>query len=92
MTVTPKLTVNYGIRYEIYPAPYTDKHALFVWTRPGPKANIQVGGVGETLKTQASMWDMGQVTLRFGVAYRIDDRTVIRSASPASPPIPRVPT
>ncbi len=79
-TVTPKLTVNYGIRYEIYPAPYTDKHGVFRLDPTLPQsANIEVGGVGGNPENAGINVGHGQVTPRFGVAYRIDDRTVIRS-------------
>lgn len=79
-TVTPKLTINYGIRYEIYPAPYTDKHGTFRLDPTLPQsANIEVGGVGGNPRSAGINAGHGMVVPRFGVAYRADERTVIRS-------------
>jgi hypothetical protein len=79
-TVTPKLTVNYGIRYETYPAPYTDKHGAFRLDPNLPQsANIIVGGVGGNPQNAGINVGHGQFVPRFGVVYRLDDRTVVRS-------------
>jgi len=79
-TPTAKLTVNYGIRYEIYPAPYTDKHGAFRLDPTLPQtANIIVGGVGGNPQNAGINVGHGQFVPRFGVAYRLNDRTVIRS-------------
>lgn len=79
-TATPKLTVNFGIRYEIYPAPYTDKHGTFRLDPALPQtANIVVGGVGGNPQNAGIHVGHGQFVPRFGVAYRLDTRTVIRS-------------
>ena len=79
-TATPKLTVNYGIRYEIYPAPYTDKHGAFRLDPNLPQtANIIVGGVGGNPENAGISIGHGQFVPRFGVAYRFDNKTVIRS-------------
>jgi hypothetical protein len=79
-TATSKLTIDYGIRYEIYPAPYTDKHGVFRLDPTLPQsANIEVGGVGGNPVNAGIHVGHGQVTPRFGLAYRLDERTVIRS-------------
>jgi len=79
-TVTSKLTINYGLRYEIYPAPYTDKHGAFRLDPNLPQsANIIVGGVGGNPQNAGIHVGHGQVTPRFGLAYRLNDKTVIRS-------------
>jgi hypothetical protein len=79
-TLTPKLTVNYGVRYEIYPAPYTDKHGAFRLDPNLPQtANIIVGGVGGNPQNAGINVGHGQFVPRFGVAYRLSDTTVIRS-------------
>jgi Carboxypeptidase regulatory-like domain/TonB dependent receptor len=81
-TLTPKLTINYGIRYEIYPAPYTDKHGVFRLDPTLPQtANIVVGGVGGNPQNAGIDVGHGQFTPRLGVAYRLDERTVIRSGA-----------
>jgi hypothetical protein len=79
-TLTPKLTINYGVRYEIDPAPYTDKHGAFRLDPNLPQtANIIVGGVGGNPENAGINVGYGEFVPRFGVAYRLDDRTVIRS-------------
>jgi hypothetical protein len=77
---SPKLTINFGVRYEYYPAPYTDKHGTFRLDPTLPQAaNIEVGGVGGNPQNAGINVGKGQLSPRFGVAYRIDERTVIRS-------------
>ena len=45
-TVTPKLTLTYGIRYEVYPAPYRDRTGASVLLPQLPQsANVEVGGI-----------------------------------------------
>ena len=79
-TATSKLTVNYGIRYEIYPAPYTDKHGTFRLDPTLPQAaNIEVGGVGGNPENAGINVGHGMITPRFGIAYRLDEKTVIRA-------------
>ena len=79
-SATPKLTINYGIRYEFYPAPYTDKHGVFRLDPTLPQtANIEVGGVGGNPRNAGINVGWGQITPRLGLAYRIDEQTVIRA-------------
>ena len=79
-SATPKLTINYGIRYEQYPAPYTDKHGVFRLDPTLPQtANIEVGGVGGNPKNAGIDVGWGQITPRLGLSYRIDPMTVIRA-------------
>ncbi|HSY69346.1 MAG TPA: TonB-dependent receptor, partial [Edaphobacter sp.] len=79
-SATPKLTINYGIRYEQYPAPYTDKHGVFRLDPTLPQtANIEVGGVGGNPRNAGIDVGWGQITPRLGLSYRIDPMTVIRA-------------
>jgi len=79
-TVSPKLTINYGIRYEIYPAPYTDKTGAFRLDPNQPQSsNIEVGGLGGNPRSAGIHAGHGQVVPRFGLVYRLSDRTVVRS-------------
>ncbi len=79
-TLSPKLTINYGIRYEIYPAPYTDKTGAFRLDPTLPQtANIEVGGLGGNPRSAGINAGKGMVVPRFGLAYRLNDKTVIRS-------------
>jgi hypothetical protein len=67
-TISRKLTIDYGIRYEFYPAPRRDHYA---GERYDPATDKVVHGGYDVGK--------GQVAPRFGVAYRLNERTVIRS-------------
>ncbi len=65
--VTRKLTLNYGMRYEFYPAPRRDHWA---GERYDPNTDrVYRGGfdVG---------W--GQIAPRLGIAYRMNEKTVVR--------------
>jgi Carboxypeptidase regulatory-like domain/TonB dependent receptor len=81
-SVTPKLTLNYGVRYEFYPAPYTDKHGVFRLDPTLPQtANIEVGGVGGNPQNAGINVGYGQFTPRLGMAYRLDEATVFRAGA-----------
>ena len=75
--VSPKLTVDYGLRWEYYPI-YSHDHFGAVRFDPSTD-NILIGGFGGTpwdTGADASKKDFGP---RLGVAYRLNDKTVIRS-------------
>ena len=81
-SLTPKLTLNYGVRYEIYPAPYTDKQGAFRLDPTLPQAaNIEVGGVGGNPHNAGINVGHGSFVPRVGIAYRLDEKTVIRSGA-----------
>jgi hypothetical protein len=81
-SLTPKLTLNYGVRYEIYPAPYTDKQGAFRLDPTLPQtANIEAGGVGGNPKSAGINAGHGSFVPRVGIAYRLDERTVIRTGA-----------
>lgn len=68
--VTRNLTINYGLRYEFYPAPRRDHWA---GERYDPTTDkVYRGGfdVG-----------VGQIVPRLGIAYRINEKTVIRAGA-----------
>ena len=75
--VSPKLTVDYGLRWEYYPI-YSHDHFGAVRFDPTTD-NILVGGFGGT------PWDTGadaskkNFAPRIGAAYRLNEKTVIRS-------------
>jgi hypothetical protein len=79
-TVTPKLTLTYGIRYEIYPIPYRDHTGVAVLIPGLPQsANVEVGGVNGLPRSAGIGAGWGQIVPRFGIAYRLNDKTVIRT-------------
>lgn len=65
--VNRKLTVNYGLRYEFYPAPKRDH-----WDgeRYDPNTDMVIRGGYDVGK--------GQIAPRLGLAYRLNEKTVLR--------------
>jgi hypothetical protein len=81
-TVTPKLTVNYGVRYEYYPAPYRDKTGVAILDPTLPQsANVEIGGVGGNPENAGLDMGWGSIAPRLGVAFRLNEKTVIRSGA-----------
>jgi Carboxypeptidase regulatory-like domain/TonB dependent receptor len=79
-TVNPKLTLTYGIRYEVYPAPYRDHTGASVLLPQLPQsANVEVGGINGNPRSAGIGAGWGQIVPRFGIAYRLNDKTVIRT-------------
>jgi len=80
--VTPRLTLNYGIRYE-FQAPYTEEHNLASNYVPNPSGDATVGGNillagrgGNSRSLVNARWN--QFAPRFGFAYQFDRKTVLR--------------
>ena len=65
--INRKLTLNYGLRYEYYPAPRRDHWA---GERYDPNTDMVYRGGYDVGK--------GQIAPRLGIAYRVDDKTVVR--------------
>lgn len=86
--VTPRLTLNYGVRYE-YETPRTDRYnqlssfnysAVPPLNAPGLNLQGALSFVGVNgLSRYQSNPDMNNLGPRFGLAYRLDPRTVIRT-------------
>lgn len=89
---TSKLTLNYGVRFEAYPVPYRDHTGIYVLDPGLPlsglpqselnlpqNGNVEVGGVNGEPKNAGLSVNYGFWVPRFGVAYRITDRMVVRS-------------
>ena len=78
--VNPKLTLTYGIRYEVYPAPYRDRTGASVLLPQLPQsANVEVGGINGNPRSAGIGAGWGQIVPRFGIAYRLNEKTVIRT-------------
>jgi Carboxypeptidase regulatory-like domain len=74
---TSKLSVNYGIRYEYYP--YAT-HDHFGGSNYDPNTNtMYIGGMGGVPSNAYVDVGNGQVVPRLGIAYRINDKTVVRA-------------
>ncbi len=79
-TVTPKLTLTYGIRYEVYPAPYRDHTGASVLVPGLPQtANVEVGGINGLPRSAGIGAGWGQIVPRFGIAYSVTPKTVVRT-------------
>lgn len=78
--ITSKLTLNYGIRYELYPTPVRDHEGVFVMDPSAPLAtNIEAGGINGNPINAGVHAGWGMIVPRIGFAYRVNDRTVVRS-------------
>lgn len=75
--VTPKLTINYGLRYEYYPFA---KRSGRGGDRYDPATNqVYLGGLGGVPNNAGVDVGKGQIAPRFGIAYRMNDKTVVRA-------------
>ncbi len=75
--VTRKFTVNLGVRWEFYPFPTRDWGGV---SRFDPSNGlVYIGGAGNTPLDTGANYGHGQLVPRIGLAYRLDNKTVIRS-------------
>jgi len=81
-TVTPKLTITYGVRYEKYPAAYRDKTGIYVvqFNRPNT-SNVEIGGVKGNPEDAGVDTGIGFFAPRVGIVYRLDSKTVVRTGA-----------
>jgi hypothetical protein len=78
-SVTPKLTLTYGIRYEYYPPPYKDHTGPYIFHPNLPQTdNIEIGGVNGNPESAGLEVGHGNFVPRVGAAYRLDQKTVVR--------------
>ena len=87
---TPRLTLNLGLRYEftLPPVEQEDRWSDFTPDRPNPRANnilgaLRFAGTGpgrEGSRTLVDGW-WGGWGPRFGLAYALNNKTVIRTAA-----------
>jgi hypothetical protein len=75
--VSPKLTIDYGLRWEYYPI-YSHDHYGAVRFDPTTD-NILVGGEGGVPWEAGSTANKKDFAPRLGAAYRLDEKTVIRA-------------
>jgi Carboxypeptidase regulatory-like domain len=81
-TITPKLTLNYGVRYEYYPPPTRDHSGIFVFDPSQPIAtNVELGGINGNPNSAGMDVGWGMIEPRLGIAYRVNDRMVIRTGA-----------
>jgi len=81
-TVSPKLTITYGVRFERYPAAYRDHTGISeVYLNRPQSSNVEVGGVMGNPKSAGVDVGYGFFAPRVGFAYRLDNKTVIRTGA-----------
>lgn len=76
--VTPKLTLNLGVRWEYYPFGYSDNGKGLRWLNPA-NGNVYIGGYGNVPQDDGVDVGYGRFLPRVGVAYRLTNSTVIRT-------------
>jgi Carboxypeptidase regulatory-like domain/TonB dependent receptor len=75
---TPKLTVNAGLRWEYYSLPIRDGAAKSESYNPSTNV-VTLGGLGGNSDNLGSTTSKKLFAPRIGLAYRLDNNTVIRS-------------
>jgi outer membrane receptor protein involved in Fe transport len=76
--VSRRLTVNLGVRWEFYPFP-TRGGGLGVSRFDPEDGNVYSGGVGGVPVDTGASSGSGQFLPRLGLAYRVNDKTVLRA-------------
>lgn len=81
-TVTPKLTISYGVRYEYYPVAYRDHTGISEVNVNLPNtSNVEIGGVNGNPMNAGVDTGYGFFAPRVGFAYRLNNKTVIRTGA-----------
>lgn len=79
-TLTPKLSLNYGVRYEFYPVAYRDHTGISRLDPSLPQsANVEIGGVNGNPENTGITVPQTEFVPRLGVAYRVNERLVVRA-------------
>jgi len=77
--VSPKMTVDLGLRHEYY-TPFVGITRQGGLSNYDPATNqLQVSGYGDIPDNLGLQSNWGNINLRTGVSYRIDDRQVVRA-------------
>jgi hypothetical protein len=73
------ITINYGARYEYYPFANRDHTGVFRFD--AETSNVLIGGRGTTPTDTGEDVGHGLLVPRFGINYRFNEKTVIRSGA-----------
>ena len=81
-TVSPKLTVTYGVRFERYPAAYRDHTGISeVYLNRPQTSNVEIGGIMGNPSNAGVDVGYGFFAPRVGFAYRLNNKTVLRTGA-----------
>jgi len=82
-TVTPKLTLSLGLRYELYP-PATPRFKAGFSNYDQYANTLSVAGVGNVPMNLGIKNNKDYFSPRLGIAYRVNEKTVIRTGAGVS--------
>lgn len=81
-TVSERLTLNFGVRYEFYPTPYRDHTGVFRLDPTLPASgNVIIGGVNGQPENAGMQMSKVNFVPRLGVNYRVNSKLVVRSGA-----------
>jgi hypothetical protein len=75
--VTPRLSVDLGLRWERFPMAYSD-HDKGARVLNPTTMQVLIGGYGSVPKNDGVQVGFGEILPRVGIDYRINDKTVVR--------------
>ncbi len=76
--VNPKLSLNYGLRWEFYPMAYSD-HGKGARVLDPTTMQVLIGGYGSVPENDGVQVGHGIFGPRIGIDYRLTDKTVVRA-------------
>ena len=75
--VTPRLSIDYGLRWEYYPMAYSD-HGKGARVLDPSTMKVLIGGYGSVPQNDGMQVGHGEFLPRVGIDYRVDSATVVR--------------
>jgi hypothetical protein len=76
--VTPRLSIDYGVRWEYYPMAYAD-HGRGARVLNPSTMQVIIGGVNGVPKNDGVQTGWGQILPRLGIDYHVYPKTVLRA-------------
>ena len=76
--VTPKLSLDLGLRWERFPMAYSD-HGKGARVLNPTTMQVLIGGYGSVPENDGVKIGFGEILPRLGIDYRLDNKTVVRA-------------